>query len=111
MPTRADAEVPLLVCDRARISMDDSVAIHELSLVSKGDRVVVAGDMTVLFAALSSVPLLAAAPTTAPIDEIAPMGEARITAGRCAWTATMWPSKRTSPQPDSRRSIRLCRAR
>lgn len=71
---------PLLRALHARVAVDDVVTIEDLTLTTRGDRVVVVGDVTVLFAALSGVPLLAAAPDlSAQVSELA--GEARVVGG------------------------------
>jgi ABC-2 type transport system ATP-binding protein len=78
--TRFDEAPPLLFAARARIAVDDAVAIDELDVVTRGDRVLFVGDVTVLFAALSGVPLLAASPpATAEVTHLA--GEARVVGG------------------------------
>ncbi|MFO0760418.1 MAG: ABC transporter ATP-binding protein [Byssovorax sp.] len=88
----AEAE-PLLVADQARIAVDGAVAIDRLTLATRGDRVLFAGDAGALFAAVTQVPLsarigaLAASPTARPLprgpreDEDAPLGEASVVAG------------------------------
>ena len=73
---------PVLFAAHARIAVDDAVAIDDLSVVTRGDRVLFVGDVTVLFAALSGVPLLAAVPDSAtPAGDTALAGEARVVGG------------------------------
>jgi ABC-2 type transport system ATP-binding protein len=71
---------PLLAATHARIAVDDVIAIEDLSLVTHGDRVLFVGDAAVLFAALSGVPLLAAAPDPGA-GEMPLAGEARVVSG------------------------------
>jgi ABC-2 type transport system ATP-binding protein len=76
---------PLLAAEGARVAIDDVVAIDRLTLVTHGDRVVLAGDPGALVAAVTGVPrsslgrdrveLAADTPTTRT-------GEAHVTAGR-----------------------------
>jgi len=74
---------PLLVARQARISVDDSVAIPSFDLETKGRRLVLAGGVGPLFAALSNIPLGAAdAARAAARDEIVDIaGRARASAG------------------------------
>ena len=78
-PPQAEAP-PVLFAARARIAVDDAVAIDELSVITRGERVLVVGDVTVLFAAISGVPLLAATPD-GTAEETALAGEARVVGG------------------------------
>ncbi|AUX37803.1 MULTISPECIES: ABC transporter ATP-binding protein [Sorangium] len=86
-----DAEVadpPLFDARAARIAVDDVVAIEALTVASRGDRVLCAGDTGALFAALTGIPLSAvrsASPGAAADDALdAAPGEARVVAGRLA---------------------------
>lgn len=74
-----EQETPLLFASRARIVVDDAVALDELDLVTRGDRVLFVGDVTALFAALSGVPLLATLPPGG--EDLSLAGEARVSAG------------------------------
>ncbi len=89
---------PILTAVHARVAVDDVIAIEDLTLETRGDRVLFVGDVTVLFAALSGVPLLAATPDGAATE---------ASGGSCSSSGRTWPS---SP-PDSRRWIRRCRGR
>ncbi len=71
---------PLLRAVHARVAVDDVIAIDDLTLETRGDRVLFVGDVTVLFGALSGVPLLAAAPDHAA-NEATLAGEVRIVGG------------------------------
>ncbi len=73
-------DAPLLFARNARVAVDDVIAIEDLSLTTRGDRVLLVGDVTVLFAALSGVPLLAAS-SESPAGEPALAGEARVVGG------------------------------
>lgn len=71
---------PVLFASHARIAVDDAVAADDLSVITRGDRVLFVGDVTVLFAALSGVPLLAATHEPPPAET--PLaGEARVVGG------------------------------
>ncbi|WP_437755242.1 ABC transporter ATP-binding protein [Sorangium sp. So ce1389] len=82
---------PLLDARAARIAVDDVVAIDALTVTTRGDRVLCAGDTGALFAALAGVPLSstrgsaadAGGAAAADADDAAP-GEARVVAGRLA---------------------------
>jgi len=76
----ADDSPPLLFARSARVAVDDVIAIEDLSVTTHGDRVLLVGDVTVLFAALSGVPLLAAS-SESPAGEPALAGEARVVSG------------------------------
>ncbi|WP_437957413.1 ABC transporter ATP-binding protein [Sorangium sp. So ce119] len=82
------AKPPLLDARAARIAVDDVVAIDALTVASRGDRVLCAGDTGALFAALSGVPFSAVRrhPPGAAADDAADAapGEARVVAGRLA---------------------------
>ncbi|WP_434044171.1 MULTISPECIES: ABC transporter ATP-binding protein [Sorangium] len=82
------AEPPLLDARAARIAVDDVVAIDALTVETRGDRVLCAGDAGALFAALSGVPFSAVRrhPPGAAADDAAGAapGEARVVAGRLA---------------------------
>lgn len=69
---------PLLEASDARIAIDDVVAVDRLTLSTRGDRVLFAGDVEALFAALTGVSRGARA-SDAAIDDLP--GEARVTAG------------------------------
>lgn len=71
---------PLLTARGARVAVDDVIAIPDLTVTTRGDRVLFVGDVTVLFAALSGVPLIAAS-TEAPPGELTLAGEARVASG------------------------------
>lgn len=75
-----DGRPPVLLAARARVAVDDTIAIDALDLVTRGERVLLAGDVTVLFAALSGVPLLAANGELAAGDGTL-AGEARVVGG------------------------------
>jgi ABC-2 type transport system ATP-binding protein len=64
--------------DEARISVDDVVAMEKLTVRSRGDRVLCAGDTEVLFAALTGVPLRSRSRSVSEDDM---PGEASVTAG------------------------------
>ncbi|AUX48103.1 ABC transporter ATP-binding protein [Sorangium cellulosum] len=87
-PSAAAAGPPLLEARAARVAVDDVVAIDALTVETRGDRVLCAGDTGALFAALTGIPLSAARRPAPPasaddiLDE-AP-GEARVVAGRLA---------------------------
>jgi ABC-2 type transport system ATP-binding protein len=66
---------PVLSASEARIAVDGVTAIDRLTLETKGDHVVVAGDARALFAAITGVPLADPA-----ADDGLP-GEAYVTAG------------------------------
>ena len=74
---------PLLSAVHARVAVDDVIAIEDLTLETRGDRVLFVGDVTVLFAALSGVPLLAATPDGAATEttETTLPGEVRLVGG------------------------------
>jgi ABC-2 type transport system ATP-binding protein len=75
---------PILEARDARIGVDGVVAVDGLSVVTRGDRVVVAGDVTALFALLMGVPCAAPAPayaTGVPGDGRASIGEAFLSRG------------------------------
>ncbi|MFO0592095.1 MAG: ABC transporter ATP-binding protein [Polyangiaceae bacterium] len=71
---------PILSAEHARVAVDDVIAIEDLSLTTRGDRVLLVGDVTVLFAALSGVPLLAVTPDPST-NEAGLAGEARFVGG------------------------------
>lgn len=71
---------PILTAVHARVAVDDVIAIEDLTLETRGDRVLFVGDVTVLFAALSGVPLLAATPDGAATEATLP-GEVRLVGG------------------------------
>ncbi|XYH97296.1 ABC transporter ATP-binding protein [Sorangium sp. So ce1128] len=79
---------PLLDARAARIAVDDVVAIDALTVATRGDRVLCAGDTGALFAAIAGVPFSAVrgpAPGAAAVDvDDAAPGEARVVAGRLA---------------------------
>lgn len=74
------AAPPLLTAIHARIAVDDIVALDDLGFVTRGDRVLLVGEVAVVFAALSGVPLLAAAPDSAA-NEMPLAGDVRVVAG------------------------------
>ncbi len=83
----APPDPPLLSASAVRIAVDDVVSIDAFHLTTTGDRVLFVGDASVLFAAISGVPLLSTAPPSVSQerarDEMAgPLGEARIVAGQ-----------------------------
>jgi ABC-2 type transport system ATP-binding protein len=69
---------PILHAEDARVAVDDVVAIDHLTMASRGDRVLCVGEVEVLFAALTCVPLRARA--QAMEDDDLP-GEAHVVAG------------------------------
>lgn len=71
---------PVLSAAGARITVDGVIAIDHLTLETKGDHVVLAGDTRALLAAVTGVPLADPAST----DEADPPGEAFVSAGRLA---------------------------
>jgi ABC-2 type transport system ATP-binding protein len=80
---------PLLEAHEARISIDDVVAVERLSMVTTGDRVVLAGDAGALVAAITGVPASASGaergrgPRSGGLRdaEVDPPGEAQVVAG------------------------------
>lgn len=77
---------PLLHAEEARIAVDDVVAMEHLTLRSRGDRVLCAGESELLFAALSAVPLRAREAVQGPSRDVARedeglLGEAQVVAG------------------------------
>jgi ABC-2 type transport system ATP-binding protein len=56
MSATAATKAPLLVADHARIAIDGVTVIDDLSLTSRGDRVLLAGDASSLIAAITGVP-------------------------------------------------------
>ena len=77
----ASPQTPLLEALHARIAIDDVVALEDFTLVTRGDRVLFVGEVGVLFAALSGVPLLAITPPDNPATEPPLTGEARVVSG------------------------------
>lgn len=73
-----ETSTPLLVANEARIAIDDIVAIDRLTLSTRGDRVLLVGDVEALFSALTGVSRAARAPDVG-VDDLP--GEARVTAG------------------------------
>ncbi|MEZ4295481.1 MAG: hypothetical protein R3B70_10940 [Polyangiaceae bacterium] len=99
-------EPPVLLAERARIAVDDIVALDDLTVTTRGDRVLFIGDVTVLFAALSGVPLLAASPPTPP-PKPPPSPAKRASSPACsASAATRSPRTRTTLTPASPRWTR-----
>jgi ABC-2 type transport system ATP-binding protein len=75
-------EVPLLEAHEARIDVDGVAAVERLSLVSKGDLLVLAGDTGALVAALTGVPRAASGGArAASADDAEPQGEAYVVGG------------------------------
>ncbi len=70
---------PVLIAEDARIAVDGATAIERLSLVTTGDRVLLAGDAGALIAAILGVPRAAVTPSDEE-DEGLP-GEAFLVAG------------------------------
>jgi ABC-2 type transport system ATP-binding protein len=73
---------PLLAAHEARIAVDGVTAIDRLTLETKGDHVLVAGDTRALFAAITGIPL--ADPAVAEGEEGELPGEAFVVAGTLA---------------------------
>jgi ABC-2 type transport system ATP-binding protein len=73
-----DVTLPVLHAEDARIAVDDVVAIEQLTVRTRGDRVLCAGDTEVLFAALTGVPLRSRSRLVAEDDM---PGEASVIAG------------------------------
>jgi ABC-2 type transport system ATP-binding protein len=76
---------PLLEAVSARVTIDGAVALDRVSFSSVGDRVLVAGDTSALFAVLTNVALglraASAAAAGASGDDAAPIAEASLAAG------------------------------
>jgi ABC-2 type transport system ATP-binding protein len=76
---------PLLEAHEVRITIDDVVAVERLSLVTSGDRVVLAGDPHALLSVILGVPSAAAGTERAggslADDDPGPLGEAHVVAG------------------------------
>jgi ABC-2 type transport system ATP-binding protein len=53
----AGPQPALLHAERARLAIDEAVAIDQLNLVARGERILCTGDVDVLFSALTGVPL------------------------------------------------------
>lgn len=75
----SDERAPVLVAAEARVAVDGVVAIDHLTLSTKGDRVLFAGDVAALFGAISQVPLSArlGAGALAPVLEGRARAQAR----------------------------------
>lgn len=73
-----DIKVAVLHADEARIAVDDVVAMEKLTVQTRGDRVLCAGDTEVLFAALTGVPLRSRSRSVSEDDM---PGEASVMAG------------------------------
>ncbi|APR84002.1 Molybdenum transport ATP-binding protein ModC [Minicystis rosea] len=80
--SETEAQAPLLAASEARIAVDGVTAIDRLTLETKGDHVVLAGDVTALFAAITGVPL--ADPRAGEAEEGELPGEAYVVAGTLA---------------------------
>lgn len=74
----ADLLNPVLQAEDARIAVDDVVAMEKLTVHTRGERVLCAGDTEVLFAALTGVPLRARSRAVAEDDM---PGEASVVSG------------------------------
>jgi ABC-2 type transport system ATP-binding protein len=70
---------PVLIAEDARIAVDGVAAIERLSLVTAGDRVLLAGDAGALIAAILGVPRAAVTPSDE--EDEGPPGEAFVVAG------------------------------
>lgn len=82
-PAASVAIAPVLSADGARIAIDGAVAVDRFTLVSRGDRVILAGDPGALLAAITGVPRSATGAAKASSDdgdEELP-GEAFVVAG------------------------------
>lgn len=78
------SDAPLFEAHEARIDVDGVAAVEHLSLVTKGDRVVLAGDTGALMAALTGAPRRAAGGgrvAGASGEDDGPLGEASVAAG------------------------------
>jgi ABC-2 type transport system ATP-binding protein len=82
------ANEPLIEATDARVAIDGVVAIERLTLTTRGDRVLFAGDPSALLAAITGTPLSsrgsarAALPEAAGLAEDELPGEALVTAGK-----------------------------
>lgn len=79
------SSAPLLEAEGARVAIDDVVAIDRLTLMTRGDRVVLAGDPGALVAAVTGVPRSSLGRDRGEPAADAPAtrtGEAHVTAGR-----------------------------
>jgi ABC-2 type transport system ATP-binding protein len=74
----AEAALPILHAEDARIAIDDVVAIDRLTVRARGDRVLCTGEAEALFAALTVVPLRSR--SSRPVDDELP-GEAHVVSG------------------------------
>lgn len=74
----AEIPVSVLQAENARIAVDDVVAMEKLTVHTRGDRVLCAGDTEVLFAALTGVPLRSRSHAFAEDDM---PGEASVVSG------------------------------
>lgn len=74
----ADVSASVLHAEEARIAVDDVVAMEKLTVRTRGDRVLCAGDTEVLFAALTGVPLRSRSRSLSEDDM---PGEASVVAG------------------------------
>jgi ABC-2 type transport system ATP-binding protein len=73
-----DIKVSVLHAEEAVVAVDDVVAMEKLTVQTRGDRVLCAGDTEVLFAALTGVPLRSRSRTV--LEDDMP-GEASVMAG------------------------------
>lgn len=76
------SDVPLLAATDARVAVDGVTALDRLTLETRGDHVLLAGDTRALFAAITGVPL--ADPAAEPGEEGELPGEAYVVAGTLA---------------------------
>jgi len=72
------SQEPVLAAEGARISVDDVVAIDQLTFTSQGDRVLCVGDVHALMAALTGVPMRVHG-KAGEVDE--PGAESRVVSG------------------------------
>jgi len=80
----ASRSAPLLEAHEARVAVDGVIAVDKLSLVTAGDRVILAGDAGALLGAITGVPRAAgghARVAAADADDAALPGEASVVAG------------------------------
>lgn len=76
------ALAPLFEAVEARVTIDGTVAIDRLSLVTKGDRVLFAGDTTALLAAIGGVPIARRESSDAPPSEAIVAAGKMLVAGK-----------------------------